>query len=49
MKKIYYSVILSLALSLFSSSDFLHRESLSELSKGNFWNKEADATKAFVC
>ena len=30
MKKIYYSVILSLAFSLFSCSDFLDRESLSE-------------------
>lgn len=36
MKKIYYSVILSLAFSLFSCSDFLDRESLSELSNGNF-------------
>ena len=35
MKKIYYSVILSLAFSLFSCSDFLDRESLSELSNGN--------------
>ena len=48
MKKIYYSVILSLAFSLFSCSDFLDRESLSELSNGNFWNTEADATKALV-
>ena len=48
MKKIYYSVILSLAFSLFSCSDFLDRESLSELSYGNFWNTEADATKALV-
>ena len=38
MKKIYYSVILSLAFSLFSCSDFLDRESLSELSNGNFLN-----------
>lgn len=48
MKKIYYSVIFSLAFSLFSCSDFLDRESLSELSNGNFWNTEADATKALV-
>lgn len=48
MKKIYYSVILSLAFSLFSCSDFLDRESLSELSNGNFWNTEAEATKALV-
>lgn len=45
MKKIYYSVILSLFFSLCSCSDFLDRESLSELSNGNFWSTEADAKK----
>lgn len=48
MKKIYYSVILSLFFSLCSCSDFLDRESLSELSNGNFWSTEADAKKALV-
>lgn len=48
MKKIYYLIILSLGFSLFSCSDFLDRESLSELSNGNFWNTEAEATKALV-
>ncbi len=48
MKKIYYSILFCVSFLLFSCSDFLDRESLSELSNGNFWDTEADATKALV-
>lgn len=48
MKKIYYSCLLALSASLFSCSDFLDRESMSELSSDIFWNSEDDATKALV-
>ena len=47
MKKL--SIILaSLGLFCCSCSDFLERESLSEISNGNFWNTEEDAMKALA-
>lgn len=47
MKKIIISIFL-LSTLFFSCSDFLDRNSLSELSNETFWSSEGDATKALV-
>ena len=48
MRKVYYLMVLSFGLLFGACADFLERESLSELSNGNFWNTEADALKALA-
>lgn len=47
MKKYIISILL-LSLLFFSCSDFLDRNSMSELSNETFWSNEEDATKALV-
>lgn len=48
MRKVYYLMVLSFGLLFGACADFLERESLSELSNGNFGNTEADALKALA-
>lgn len=48
MKKIYNSALLLLAVALSSCSDFLDRESMSDLANSTFWNTEEEATRALV-